>query len=54
MQENLEIRPKNFEQFIGQQKLVETLKVLISSSRKRKKPLDRILFMAHLGLEKLL
>lgn len=52
MQENLEIRPKNFEQFIGQQRLVETLKVLISSSRKRKKPLDHILFYGSPGTGK--
>ncbi|CAT04964.1 Holliday junction DNA helicase RuvB [Mesomycoplasma conjunctivae] len=44
MQENLEIRPTSFEGFIGQKKIVQTLKVLIESSQKRKKTLDHVLF----------
>ncbi|VEU59804.1 Holliday junction branch migration DNA helicase RuvB [Mesomycoplasma neurolyticum] len=52
MQENLEIRPKNFKEFIGQEKIVKTLKVLINSSKKRNKPLDHILLYGPPGLGK--
>ncbi|UWD34347.1 Holliday junction branch migration DNA helicase RuvB [Mesomycoplasma molare] len=52
MQENLEIRPKNFEEFIGQIEVIKTLKVLINSALKRKKPLDHILFHGPPGLGK--
>ncbi|WGI37061.1 Holliday junction branch migration DNA helicase RuvB [Mesomycoplasma lagogenitalium] len=52
MQENLEIRPKNFDEFIGQKELVNTLKVLINSSKKRHKNLDHILFYGAPGLGK--
>ncbi|MBN3535081.1 Holliday junction branch migration DNA helicase RuvB [Mycoplasma procyoni] len=52
MQENLEIRPKNFDEFIGQEELINTLKVLINSSKKRRKTLDHILFYGPPGLGK--
>ncbi|EXU60871.1 Holliday junction branch migration DNA helicase RuvB [Mesomycoplasma ovipneumoniae] len=52
MPENLEVRPTNFDNFIGQQKLVETLKILISSSQKRKQALDHILFYGPPGTGK--
>ncbi|MGZ9413187.1 Holliday junction branch migration DNA helicase RuvB [Mycoplasma sp. AC157] len=52
MQENLEIRPKNFDEFIGQTELVNTIKVLIGSSKKRKKTLDHLLFFGPPGLGK--
>lgn len=52
MPENLEIRPSDFENFIGQKKLVETLQILISSSQQRKHSLDHILFYGPPGTGK--
>ncbi|WP_033160802.1 Holliday junction branch migration DNA helicase RuvB [[Mycoplasma] collis] len=52
MQENLEIRPKNFNEFIGQNKILQTLKVLIHSAEKRKQSLDHILLYGPPGLGK--
>ncbi|MBG0730879.1 Holliday junction branch migration DNA helicase RuvB [Mycoplasma sp. 'Moose RK'] len=52
MPENLEIRPRNFENFIGQKKLVQTLQILISSSQQRKHSLDHILFYGPPGTGK--
>lgn len=46
------LRPKNFNEFIGQDKLKETLKVIINSSIKRKKQLDHILFYGNAGFGK--
>lgn len=46
------LRPNNLEEFIGQEKLKETLKVLIESSKKRKKQLDHILFHGPAGVGK--
>lgn len=52
MQENLEIRPNSFENFIGQKKLIETLRILIASSKKRNHSLDHILFYGPPGMGK--
>lgn len=52
MQENLEIRPSNFENFIGQKKLIQTIQILIASSRKRHHSLDHILFYGPPGMGK--
>ncbi|UVD81478.1 Holliday junction branch migration DNA helicase RuvB [Mycoplasma iguanae] len=52
MQENLELRPKSFEEFIGQEKIIKSLKVLIHSANKRKKTIDHILFNGPPGLGK--
>lgn len=38
------LRPTNFEQFIGQEKVINTLKIVIDSSKKQNKILDHILF----------
>ena len=46
------LRPKNFKEFIGQNKLKETLQVIINSSVKRKKQLDHILFYGNAGFGK--
>lgn len=46
------LRPKNFNEFIGQDKLKDTLKVIINSSIKRKKQLDHILFYGNAGFGK--
>ena len=38
------LRPNNFDCFIGQQKIIDTIKIIIDSSKKNKKPLDHIIF----------
>ncbi|MDC8918128.1 Holliday junction branch migration DNA helicase RuvB [Metamycoplasma hyosynoviae] len=47
-----EFRVENFNDFIGQSKLKETLKVMISSSQKLHQPIDHILFYGPPGLGK--
>ncbi len=46
------LRPKYLDEFIGQQKLKNNLKVFIEASRKRNEPLDHCLFYAPPGLGK--
>lgn len=46
------IRPKDFGEFVGQEKVKENLKVFIESSKKLKEPLDHILFTGPPGLGK--
>lgn len=46
------LRPKNFKNFIGQKKLVQTIKVIIKSSQEQKKYPDHILFYGPPGLGK--
>lgn len=46
------IRPKTFEQYIGQKSLKENLKIAIEASRKRQSPLDHMLFYGPPGLGK--
>lgn len=46
------LRPLNFEEFIGQSKLIETLKVVIESAKQRKKCVDHILLYGPPGLGK--
>ncbi len=46
------IRPKNFSEFVGQDKTKENLKIFIESSRLLKEPLDHILFTGPPGLGK--
>jgi len=46
------IRPKNFEDYIGQESLKETLKVSIEAAKLRNKPLDHLLFYGPPGLGK--
>ncbi len=48
---NLE-RPKNLENFIGQKKIKEKVKMLIDSAKKQNKPLDHILLSGPPGLGK--
>jgi len=45
-------RPKKWDNFIGQEQIKENLKIFISSSKKRKKSLDHILFFGPPGLGK--
>lgn len=46
------IRPKSFEDYIGQSSLKETLKISIEASKKRELPLDHMLFYGPPGLGK--
>lgn len=46
------IRPKNFETYIGQSALKETLKITIEAARRREMPLDHLLFYGPPGLGK--
>lgn len=53
-EEKLEIslRPQSLDDFIGQKKLKDNLKVFIEAAKKRKEPLDHCLFYAPPGLGK--
>lgn len=46
------IRPKDFESYIGQSELKETLKVTLEAAKLREKPLDHMLFYGPPGLGK--
>ncbi len=46
------IRPKDFESYIGQTALKETLKITLEAARLREKPLDHMLFYGPPGLGK--
>jgi Holliday junction DNA helicase RuvB len=46
------LRPKAFEEFIGQEKLKDNLKVFIQATKKRNEPLDHTLFHGPPGLGK--
>ncbi|HOK56128.1 MAG TPA: Holliday junction branch migration DNA helicase RuvB [bacterium] len=46
------VRPRNFEEFIGQNKVKENLKVFIEAAKNRKEVLDHILFYGPPGIGK--
>ncbi|MDD5688333.1 MAG: Holliday junction branch migration DNA helicase RuvB [Elusimicrobia bacterium] len=46
------LRPQKLDEFIGQEKLKENLKIFISAAKKRKEPLDHCLFYSPPGLGK--
>ncbi len=46
------LRPKHFDDFTGQPKIVENLKVFISAAKSRKEPLDHVLLTGPPGLGK--
>lgn len=46
------LRPQNLEEYIGQQKARELLKVLMEAAKMRKEPLDHVLFYGPPGLGK--
>lgn len=48
----LSVRPKSFEEFVGQSRLKENLKVFIQATKQRGEPLDHILFCGPPGLGK--
>lgn len=49
---NLNLRPKRLSEYIGQDKIVETLKIAIEAALQRKEPLDHVLFNGPPGLGK--
>jgi holliday junction DNA helicase RuvB len=51
-QEILSLRPKLIAEYIGQKEVVETFKIAIEAAKKRKEPLDHILFHGPPGLGK--
>ena len=50
--DNLTLRPKHLSEYIGQDKIVETLKIAIEAALERKEPLDHVLFNGPPGLGK--
>lgn len=48
----LNLRPKDLDEFIGQKKLKEQLNIILSAAKKRKEPVDHILFYGPAGLGK--
>ncbi len=50
--EFISLRPKHLKEYVGQAKVVETLKIAIEAALKRKEPLDHILFHGPPGLGK--
>jgi Holliday junction DNA helicase RuvB len=50
--DELTIRPARLDEFVGQEKVKETLKISIEAARKRAEPLDHILFSGPPGLGK--
>ena len=46
------IRPKDFDSYIGQSRLKETLKITLEAAKRRNKPLDHLLFYGPPGLGK--
>jgi len=46
------LRPKSLSKFIGQDKVKENIKILLSAAKKRKEPLDHILLYGPAGLGK--
>jgi Holliday junction DNA helicase RuvB len=46
------LRPKNLSEFIGQQKIKERLRLIINGAKKRKEPIDHILFVGPPGVGK--
>jgi Holliday junction DNA helicase RuvB len=46
------LRPGHFSEFIGQEKIVDNLKIFINSAKKRKEPLDHVILSGPPGLGK--
>ncbi|GAB4389870.1 MAG: Holliday junction branch migration DNA helicase RuvB [Thermodesulfovibrionales bacterium] len=49
---DISLRPRTFDEFIGQEKLKENLKVFIEAASRRNEPIDHILFYGPPGLGK--
>ncbi len=49
---DLTLRPRSFEEYMGQQKIKENLKILIEAAKKRKEPIEHVLLYGSAGLGK--
>jgi Holliday junction DNA helicase RuvB len=49
---DLTLRPTKFDEFVGQEKIKENLKIFIQAAKKRREPLDHVLFYGPPGLGK--
>src|SRR3989338_2583929 len=49
---NLSLRPKSFEEFVGQAQVVENLRVAIQAAKRREEPLEHLLLDGPPGLGK--
>lgn len=49
---DLTLRPKTMEEFVGQERMKENLKIAISAAKKRKEPLEHLLFYGPAGTGK--
>jgi len=49
---DLALRPLNFEEYVGQEKVKKNLKILIEAAKKRNEPLEHLLFYGPAGLGK--
>lgn len=49
---NISLRPNRLEEFVGQKEVVENLRVSLEAARKRKEPLEHVLFSGPPGLGK--
>ena len=49
---NLSLRPKNLDEFIGQKKIVSSLKISVEAAKKRSEPLEHLLLSGPPGLGK--
>ena len=49
---DLALRPKGFEEYIGQEKIKKNLKILIEAAKKRNEPVEHLLFYGPAGLGK--
>ncbi len=50
--EILTLRPRRLSEYVGQNEVVETLKIAIEASQQRKEPVDHVLFHGPPGLGK--
>lgn len=46
------LRPESLDQYVGQSKAKNNLKIFIEAAKSRNEPLDHVLFMVHRGLVK--
>src|ERR1700753_4235515 len=49
---DITLRPSGFDEFIGQRKLKENLRVYVEAAKRRRGPLDHVLFCGPPGLGK--
>ena len=49
---DLNLRPRNLDDFVGQEKLKDNLRIFIQAAKQRKEPLDHVLFCGPPGLGK--